>query len=311
MSRPLRQGIGGVRRSPMATRVRAVVPDPVVDRMRSVVRAYGSATAARRLPPDFMVIGAKKGGTTSVMNWLLRRPQVMGMIPRAQSAKSPHYFDLNYWRGESWYLSHFPTASARSRRAARVGLPQQAGESSPYYLFHPYAAERIRATTPDVRMIAILREPVSRAYSNYWDRRATGHETLTSFEEAVAAEPGRLAGPDTLLADPRAYSYDHDHHAYLRRGEYAPQLRRFFEHFPRGQLLVLTFDELREDAERVFRDVQRHLGLEDHALDQSLEAFNVRTDYPPIDVATRDRLRERFAPHNAELEQLLGRRLGW
>lgn len=288
-----------------------MLPDPVVDRLRSAVRAYGSATAARRPPPDFLVIGAKKGGTTSVINWLLRHPQVMGMIPTVQSAKSPHYFDINYWRGENWYLSHFPTASARSRRAARVGLAQQTGESSPYYLFHPYAAARIRATTPDVRMVALLREPVSRAYSNYWDRRATGHETLLTFEEAVAAEPGRLSGPDTALADPHSYCYDHDHHGYLRRGEYASQLRRYFEQFPREQLLVLTFDELRDDAGRVFADVQRHLGLEDHALDQSLEAFNVRTDYPPIDPATRARLREHFAPHNAELEQLLGRPLGW
>ncbi len=310
MTRP-RGGIGGVRRTPAVERVRAMVPDPVVGHLRSAVRAYGSATAARRPPPDFLVIGAKKGGTTSIINWLLKHPQVMGMIPTVQSAKSPHYFDINYWRGESWYLSHFPTARARSRRAQRVGLPQQTGESSPYYLFHPYAAARIRATTPDTRMVAILREPVSRAYSNYWDRRATGYETLLSFEEAVAAEPGRLSGPEASLADPHSYSFDHDHHAYLRRGEYAPQLRRYFDLFPREQLLVLTFDELRDDAERVFADVQRHLGLDDHALDQSLEAFNVRSDYPPIDPATRARLREHFAPHNAELEQLLGRRLGW
>ncbi|GAA0987497.1 hypothetical protein ENKNEFLB_00785 [Nocardioides aquaticus] len=311
MSRPTGRGIGGVRRSPAAARARALLPDPVVSGIRSAVRSYGSATASRRPAPEFLVIGAKKGGTTSVINWLLRHPQVMGMIPRAQSAKSPHYFDINYWRGQSWYLSHFPTYAARSRRAGKVGLPQQTGESSPYYLFHPYAAERIRATTPDARLIAILREPVSRAYSNYWDRVATGNETLSSFEEAVAAEPARLARPESALADPRAYDFDHDHHAYLRRGEYAPQLRRYFEAFPREQLLVLTFDELRTDAEGVFQQVQQHLGLEDHALDQSLEAFNVRTDYPKIDPRTRDRLRDHFAPHNAELEQLLGRPLGW
>lgn len=161
-------------------------------------------------------------------------------------------------------------------------------------------------------MIAILREPVSRAYSNYWDRRATGHEDLPTFEEAVAAEPARLAAVQEVSLDaPRAYSHDHDHHAYLRRGEYAHQLRRYFEVFPREQVLVLSLDELRDDPDGVFVDVQRHLGLEPHALDRSLEAYNVRTDYPPIDQRTRDRLREHFAPHNAELEALLGRDLGW
>ena len=306
-----RRGIGGVRRSPMANRVRAVLPTPVVGQLRAAARAYGSATAARRPLPEFLVIGAKKGGTTSVVNWLLLHPQVMRMVPRVQSAKSPHYFDVNYWRGEDWYRSHFPTTAARSRRAAELGLPPVTGEGSPYYLFHPYAAARIKATAPEVRMIAILREPVSRAYSHYWDRRATGHETLPTFEEAVAAEPARLAPPEAALEDPRSYSFDHDHHSYLGRGEYAGQLRRYFDLFGREQLLVLTLDELRNDAERVFTDVQRHLGLQEHALDQSLEAFNVRTDYPKIDPGTRERLREHFAPHNAELETLLGRPLGW
>ncbi len=309
--RQLGQGIGGVRRSPTLTRVRALVPDPVVGQARSLVRAYGSATAARRPLPDYLVIGAKKGGTTSIVNWLLKHPQVMGMIPSAQSAKSPHYFDINFWRGRDWYLSHFPTAAARSRRAGRTGSAPRVGDGSPYYLFHPYAAQRILHTTPDIAMIAIVREPVSRAYSNYWDRRATGHETLRTFEEAVAAEPARLAAAETALADPRSYSYDHDHHSYLHRGVYAPQLRRYFELFPREQLLVLTFEELRDDRERVWADVQSHLGLDDHGLVDGLKAYNVRSDYPPIQADTRDRLREHFAPHNADLQQLLGRPLPW
>ena len=278
-----------------------------------MVRVYGSATASRRALPDYLVIGAKKGGTTSVANWLLAHPQVMGLVPRLQSAKSPHYFDVNYWRGRDWYLSHFPTTAARDRLAGRIGAAPVVGESSPYYLFHPAAPHRIAETVPDARLIAILREPVSRAYSNYWDRRATRTEDLSTFEEAIAAEPGRLAGvSDELLADPHGYSADHDFHAYVRRGEYADQLQRYLDVFGREQLLVLTLDELHEDAAGSFRTVQRHLGLQDHTLETSLKEHNVRrSDYPRIDPATRDRLREHYAPHNAALEQLLGRSLGW
>ena len=312
MSAAPRRGIGGLQRSASLRRLRSLLPDPVVDTLRSAVRVYGSTTAARRSMPDFLVIGAKKGGTTSVINWLLQHPQVMGMIPTGQSAKSPHYFDIHYARGERWYLSHFPSDAARARRAARTGLPQLTGESSPYYLFHPYAAQRIRTTMPAVRMIAILREPVSRAYSNYWDRRATGHETLPTFEQAVAAEAERLAGSTADLADPGSYDYDHDHHAYLARGQYASQLRRYFDLFDREQLLVVTFDDLRQAPERVHAQVQRHLGLEVRGLGERLEAFNVRRDaYPPIDPATRDRLREHFMAPNAALEQLLDRALPW
>lgn len=307
-----RRGIGGLRRPPVVAAARAAVPDRAVSAARASVRRYGSLTAARRPPPEYLVIGAKKGGTTSVANWLAQHPQVMGMIPRWQSAKSPHYFDINYWRGPDWYRSHFPTAGARVRQGRKVGAEPVVGESSPYYLFHPAAPERIAHTLPEVRLIAILREPVSRAYSNYWDRRATGHEDLPSFEEALAAEPARLSrASEERLRDPRAYDADHDHHAYLRRGEYAAQLRRYLDHVDRDRLLVLSFDDLREDRAAAFDRVQSFLGLERAGDAVTLESRNVRSGYPPIDPATAARLREHYAPHNRELEELLGRELGW
>ena len=112
------------------------------------------------------------------------------------------------------------------------------GESSPYYLFHPAAPARISETVPDVKMIAVLREPVSRAHSNFWDRVASGSEDLPTFEAAIEAEPERLRGlSDSDLTDPHAYNFHHDHHTYLARGEYAGQLRRYFEVFDRGQLV--------------------------------------------------------------------------
>jgi Sulfotransferase domain len=310
MTTPTPTGIGGLRRSGPVVIARALTPDPLVARARSAFRLYGSTTSAARPMPEFLVIGAKKGGTTSVANWLAAHPQVMPMFPRWQSAKSPHYFDLNYWRGRSWYLSHFPSTPARRVHAWRTGSKAITGESSPYYLFHPAAPRRIAATVPGVKLIAVLREPVSRAYSNYWDSVARGEETLPTFEEAIDAEVSRMAGfSDSDLDEPKAYHHHHNHHTYLARGEYARQLRRYFDLFDRDQLLVLSADSLFREAEGTFQRIQDFLGLA--AAKLPLEPRNVRSGYPPILPATRDRLREHYAPHNAELAHLLGEDFGW
>ena len=303
-------GIGGIRHSAGVRRLRSLTPEPVVGLARSGARSYGRATARGRPLPDFLVIGAKKGGTTSVANWLARHPHVLPMFPRVQRAKSPHYFDINYWRGQDWYRSHFHSNAFRRVQERRTGFRPLAGESSPYYLFHPAAPERIAATVPDVKLVAVLREPVSRAYSNYWDRRATGHEDLPTFEAAIDAEPQRLAGiTDEVLRPPHAYSYDHDNHSYLARGHYADQLRRYYEHFDRDQLLVLSADVVRRQPEQSFVRLEAFLGLRPSQID--LTPFNVRSGYPPLSPETRDRLREHYAPYNEELYDLLGEDFGW
>ncbi len=305
-----RPGIGGIRHGRGVTLLRGLTPDRVVGRARAVARAYGSATARSRPVPEFLVIGAKKGGTTSVANWLSHHPHVLPLFPRLQRIKSPHYFDINYWRGEAWYRSHFHSQAVRRWHEQRHGVRPITGESSPYYLFHPAAAERIHETAPDVKLVAVLREPVSRAYSNYWDRWATGHEDLPTFEAAIDAEPERLAGiTDELLRAPDAYSFDHDNHTYLARGRYAEQLRRYFALFDREQLLVLSAANVLKDPAASFARLQAFLGLPPVEID--LTPYNVRSGYPPLDAAVRERLRDYYAPYNQELYELLGEDLGW
>ncbi len=301
----------GVELSPGLLRAREAVPGQARRLLKSGARHYGGLTAGHRPPPDFLIIGAKKAGTSSLMNWLLRHPAVERMFPAAERVKSPHYFDINYWRGPQWYRSHFPTAAARRRHGSRVGAATVVGEASPYYLFHPAAAERAAGLLPDVRVIALLREPVSRAYSNYWDRRAFGTEDLPTFEQAIDAEPARLAtvDQDRLLTDPRYYSVHHDHHSYVARGGYAEQLRRWTDHVPPERMLVLRAESLFTDPVATFAQVQRFLQIpvQDRL---ALSPFNARKR-PPMDPDTRARLTEHYRPLNAELYDLLGCDLGW
>jgi hypothetical protein len=298
-----------MRKSALSNHVRRRVPQPVVDAGRTAARAVGSATSGLREMPDFLIVGAKKGGTTSVANWLVQHPQVMPLFPRYQRHKSPHYFDVSYWRGRDWYLSHFPTRLARDARARRTGKAA-VGESSPYYLFHPAAPARIHETAPEARLVAVLREPVSRAHSNYWDRVVAGTEDLPTFEAGINAEEARTAPvTDAWLADPSHYSFDHDHHTYLARGRYAEQLRRYFDIFPREQLLVLPLEELKADAAGSFRRIETHLGLDHHTVD--FAPRNVRAGNPPILPEIRERLAAYYAPYNRELVELLGEDFGW
>ncbi|TQS45777.1 sulfotransferase domain-containing protein [Cryptosporangium phraense] len=286
------------------------IPRPVKRAVRRAVRRYGEHTADARTLPDFLIIGTKRGGTTSVWNWLVRHPNVAPMFPALQQIKSPHYFDVHYQRGERWYRSHFPTEAALERAAQRTGIRPLTGEASPYYLFHPLAPERVQHTVPKARLIVLLRNPVDRAYSNYWERRGSNAEPLPTFEAAIDAEEERLAGEtERILTEPGYRSYHHDWHSYLARGRYVEQLTGWLDRFGRDQVLVLPFDDLRRDANGAYRVVQEFLSLP--VVEPPRLAHHNKLPVPPMAPATRARLVEYFRPWNARLTELLETPFDW
>jgi hypothetical protein len=141
------------------------------------------------------------------------------------------------------------------------------GEGSPYYLFHPLAAERAAATVPDVKVIAMLRNPVSRAYSHYQHEVDGGFEELSSFEAAIDAEPERLRGEaERLVAEPGATSYAHRHYSYLARGRYAEQLEVWFRHFPESRCTSCGARISSAIQRAAHGEVLEFLGLPPHSL---------------------------------------------
>src|SRR6188508_1226206 len=109
-------------------------------------------TAHLRQPPTFMIIGTQKGGTTSLHRYLDKHPDVTMALK-----KEVHFFDSFYFKGSDWYLAHFPLRSEAA----------QTGEASPTYIFHPEAPRRVYDAFPQVKLIALLRNPVDRAYSHH------------------------------------------------------------------------------------------------------------------------------------------------
>jgi hypothetical protein len=277
---------------------------PIVPIAKASLRAYGMATAGRRTLPDFLVIGAKRGGSTSLYRNLVRTPGVLPLFPRAADLKGTYWFDVEHARGERWYRSHFPTTAQRRQGEARG--PVAVGEASPYYLSHPHAAARAAALVPDARIVAVLREPVARAHSHYQERRRQGIETLPTFADAVEAEPARLAGEvERMLEDPTYVSWNHLNHGYLAQSDYATGLGRWLDRFPAGQVLVLRSEDLYADDAAVLAQVRGFLGLEAERPVETRQ-WN-RTGSADLDPGLARELAERLAPSVAALEQ----RLGW
>ena len=204
---------------------------------------HPSSLAARRVRPagasaypDFFVIGAQKCGTTTLYGLLRQHPDVF--LPEQ---KELHYFaaddrppafadaaatELNQttvWQRHA-YQALYAATTARFK-----------GEICPTYLYAPQAAARIAKARPDARIIAILRDPVARSFSAYRHMKARGGEPAATFAEALQAEPGHIAQHWQIMAH------------YTAASLYAPQLQRYYDHFPRDQILILDFEDLKRD----------------------------------------------------------------
>lgn len=184
--------------------------------------------------PTFLVIGAMRSGTTSLAHALRAHPEVF--VPRQ---KELHFFDWNWERGVAWYRERLAPGAGRAA----------VGEATPMYMYYPDALDRMAETVPDARLIAILRNPVDRAYSHYWFNRSLRIEDRP-FAEALAREPTAVP-PGS----------ERHNVMYVDMGRYVLQLRAVCNRFPRESLHVVLFDEFMERPEEIFRDVCRFLGV--------------------------------------------------
>lgn len=270
----------------------------------AMTEATASMTAGARMRPDFLIVGAQRCGTTSMFKTLAQHPAVAVPFLR----KGVHYFDMHYDRGMPWYQGHFPIRATSGLRR-RGGPGPVTGESSPFYSFHPLAAERIARDLPGVKLIMLLRDPVERAYSAHSHELARGFET-EPFERAVAMEPARLAGErERMIAEPSYVSYDLQHHGYLSRGHYVDQLRRIESLVGRDRLHVVDAQDFFERPEPAFREVLGFLGLP-WVDGIAFEKHNARRR-SPMDPALRDELTAHFATSDRELAQWWGRTPSW
>lgn len=285
--------------------LRERIPKPLHGVLRKSYYGLGQATSGLRALPSFIMIGGQRCGTTTLFKHLAEHPQVL----RPGIEKGIDYFTLHYSEGMDWYRGHFPLQRLAEMRTREWGRPA-VFEACTYYMFHPYAIERLAADLPDVRLIAMLRDPVERAFSAYKHEHARGFDSAESFEEALDLEDSRLDGElERMAADPTYESLAHRHHAYLRRSQYAEQLQRVFEHFPRERVHVLDSESFFADPYAEYRRVTDFLDLAPW-MPTAIEQHNARPSLPLSDDLRR-RLDAHFIPHDEALTELLGRTPGW
>jgi len=273
----------------------------------SVSRGTGRLTSGARILPAFLIVGAQRCGTTSLYRALAQHPLLLKPVRH----KGVHYFDTGYARGPGWYRAHFPLRMAATLLERRHGVRPLAFESSPYYLFHPLAGERIAADLPGVKLVVLVRDPVERARSAHAHELARGYESEPHFEHALELEAGRLAGAEeSLRARPLSTHHSHQHHGYLARGRYADQLDRLEPLFGRERILVLDSHRFFAEPAQVYDRVLDFLGVP-RAGCPSFGRHNGRSLPKPLPGPVRQRLREHFETCDARLVPWLGGEPSW
>lgn len=199
------------------------------------------------IQPDFLVIGAYKSGTTALHHYLRAHPDVF--VP---ARKEPNYFAF---ADQVAPFDHPAAAESVRTRAnyerlfAGAQAGQKLGEVSPAYLAIASTCDRIRATAPGALLIAVLRNPVERAYSDYLMYRRKGLEHEEHFLNALRQQTDR---------DPAIDPTSH----YISSGMYCEQLSVYFEAFDRAQLHVVLHEDLSKDRDRVLRDIFTFIGVD-------------------------------------------------
>ncbi len=267
--------------------------------------AVGRTTQSWRLLPSLLIAGGQRCGTTSMYRALAQHPAMIKPVLR----KGIHYFDVDYRADLRHYRAHFPLTRTGRTSAARVGARPVAFESSPYYLWHPLAAERIAADLPGAKVLVLVRDPVERAYSAHAHELARGYENR-DFETALELEDARLAGEEERIRrDPDVESHAHCHQAYVRRGQYAEQLEALAAHVGSENVLVVDSHDFFSDPAPVYTRVLDHLGLPEWPR-VAFEQHNARHRLP-LDESTRARLEAHFESHDRRLEPWLGAAPSW
>jgi Sulfotransferase family len=212
------------------------------------VRAAIVNTSAKM--PNFLIIGVEKAGTTALYHYLQQHPQIY-MSP----VKEPAFFLFDGEEPDERGPGHLPTSHITNIDDYRglfrgVSSETAIGEASPAYIYNPRAPERIQYYIPDAKLIAILRNPVERAYSNFLHSKSLGREPLTDFTQALQEEEARIQDGWGGLWH------------YKRKGFYYEQLMRYLDRFDKDQIRVYLQEDLSNNPTEVLQDIFMFLDVE-------------------------------------------------
>ena len=269
---------------------------------------YRKLTSRLRTFPHFIIIGVGRAGTTALYSYLIQHPSIHPALADDEKLASDiHFFEYMESDSISWYKSHFPILLPKLNSQKH---PKITGEFTSTYFYHSDVPERIYQLLPKVKLIVILRNPIDKIYSTYYQQFRYG-EVSTSFEETIDAELRRIeileGNPDLRSQHPGFSNFVSQN--ILRHGIYADYFINWFELFNKKQILILNADDLKKNTENTLQQVFEFLGVENHTI-ENLSHISARK-YPKLSDITRKKLIEFYKPHNERLNKLLQRNFEW
>ncbi|XP_034050280.1 heparan sulfate glucosamine 3-O-sulfotransferase 3A1-like [Thalassophryne amazonica] len=274
-------------------------PRKVSSRLAGHLSALGEGS--KKLP-QALIIGVKKGGTRALLEFLRVHPDI-----RAVGAE-PHFFDRNYDNGLEWYRELMP----------KTLEGQITMEKTPSYFVTREAPARISAMSRNTKLIVVVRDPVTRAISDYT-------QTLSKKPDIPSFESLTFKNRTTGLID-TSWSA-------IQIGIYAKHLDNWLQYFPMEQILFVSGERLISDPAGELGRVQDFLGLKRIITDKHFY-FNQTKGFPclkkaegsskphclgktkgrthpNIDPEVVQRLRDFYRPFNMKFYQMTGRVFGW
>jgi len=252
---------------------------------RKVVQSYIDLLTKKREKrgqeralPDFIIVGGMKCGTSSLFKYLNQHPQLF-----SSNYKEIRYFsnDKFYSQGEKWYRLNFPVINDMPQGSLTF-------EASPDYLFFPQAAMRMAHILPNIKLIALLRNPTERAISHYFHNIKKGRRQ-DEILDAMKVE-GAI---------------------YKRRGMYREQMERYYKLFDSNKILVISSESLFEDPIETLKEIYRFLGVDSKIEVSDLSPKQVGFNREPVSDAVYEYLNDYYKPYNQELFEYIGKEFDW
>lgn len=262
-------------------------------------RTYFCIFSIFKKKPDFLIIGAMKSGTTYMFNLLRQHPQFAAPVE-----KEIHYFDCNYKQGGNWYINHFPF---------KTKIKKITGEASPYYLYHPLAAQRSYNFNKNFKIIILLRDPVERAISHYnmfskmlnikWDLNILLH-----YKEELLIQKYMESKIVNNIQD---YNKIHRNFSFISRGIYLSQIKRWHDFFSKDRVVIIKSEDFYNYTQNIMDEICDFLEIErfnnyNFNVDKYIGNYKNKVDENICSV-----LKDFYKPYNEELEKYLKRKFNW
>jgi hypothetical protein len=201
--------------------------------------------------PNFIIIGAMKAATTSLYTYIKQHPDIF-----MTKVKEPMFF--NNFQQENNYNILGSKSKKSTTLEEYLAMFKDAknekaiGEASPAYIYNENAPYLIKENLPDVKIIAILRQPTDRAYSNFLHTKRADRENVNSFGQAIKIEKERISDNWSPL------------YHYIQKGFYSVQLKRYYNLFPKENIKVYLFEDVVKTPKETLKDIFKFLNVDEN-----------------------------------------------